>query len=146
MLSFHLYISFHFTLWGACVPLENPLAHNMDLFNQIANHILIKIKNIGQPFHRACVATIEGWPLLRRFIIKTTCMHSCNLALIQSLAFVQGGHYSGIGPMFREATIQGLAPCSGWPLFRGCPHVQGGHYSGVGPMFRVATIQGFHCI
>ncbi len=27
MLSFHLYISFHLTLWVACLPLESPLAY-----------------------------------------------------------------------------------------------------------------------
>ncbi len=27
MSSFHLYISFHVTLWVACVPLESPLAY-----------------------------------------------------------------------------------------------------------------------
>ncbi len=44
MSSFHLHISFHLTLWVACVPLESPSAYNMYLFNlQIANHILIKI-------------------------------------------------------------------------------------------------------
>ncbi len=44
MSSFHLYISFHFTLWVVCVLLESPLAYNMYLFNlRIAHHILIKI-------------------------------------------------------------------------------------------------------
>ncbi len=44
MSSFHLYISFHLTLWVACMPLESPLEYNMYLFNlQIANHMLIKI-------------------------------------------------------------------------------------------------------
>ncbi len=44
MSSFHLYISFHLTLWVACVPLESPSAYNiMYLFNLwIANHVLIK--------------------------------------------------------------------------------------------------------
>ncbi len=44
MSSFHLYISFHWTLCVACVPLESPLAYNMYVFNlRIANHILIKL-------------------------------------------------------------------------------------------------------
>ncbi len=44
-ISCHLFIcTFHVTLWVACVPLEDPLAYNMYLFNlRIANHILIKI-------------------------------------------------------------------------------------------------------
>ncbi len=47
MSSFHLYISFHLTLWVACVPLESPLAYNMYLFNlRFANHIVIKIQKI----------------------------------------------------------------------------------------------------
>ncbi len=45
MSSFHLYISFHLTLWMACVPFENTSTYNMYLFNLwIPNHTLIKIK------------------------------------------------------------------------------------------------------
>ncbi len=44
MSSFHSYISFHLTLWVACVPLESLISYNMYLFNlRIANHKLIKI-------------------------------------------------------------------------------------------------------
>ncbi len=46
--AFHLYISFHLTLWVACMPLESPSAYNMYLFNlRIANHILIIITKMG---------------------------------------------------------------------------------------------------
>ncbi len=44
MSSFHLYISYHLTLWVACVPLESPLAYNMYLFSlRIAKYISINI-------------------------------------------------------------------------------------------------------
>ncbi len=60
MSSFHLYISFHLTLWVACVPLESPSGYNMYLFNlHIANHILIKkIEAESGPFSNNCYCNI----------------------------------------------------------------------------------------
>ncbi len=58
MSSFNLYISFHLTLWVACVPLESPSAYNIYLFNlRIANHILI----IKRFFKLSCFT----WPPLK---------------------------------------------------------------------------------
>ncbi len=70
------------------------LVPNLFIFFKLGH--TVKLLNKCYPFCRAFMATIEGWPLLRGFIeLKITGLCSCQLALIQGLALVQGDTIEG---------------------------------------------------